>query len=242
MNAIKQKYHQRSKAGHKIPKVTKLFGMVLLMAFSLLSIGLSPSAQAAPTPDKPEVTLKSIVVNEICPAVAKASKNKKKCPKSSYYTTQARVEATYSTYCNTNSFAFGKAAYDKYFKSPCKSYSTAKAKVAASQPIPNTPDPAACAADPTIKACGANAKAVCNSNNCDLIKKYVNPAIQMLTIAFGLIAVISLVMGGIQYSASGGDPQKVTEAKKRISLTLMAIAAYAFAFSFIQFLVPGGVF
>jgi hypothetical protein len=242
MNAIKQKYHQRSKAGHKMPKSIKLFGMVLLMAFSLLSIGVSPSVQAAPATDKPETTLKSIVINEICPSVAKASKDKKKCPKSSYYTTQARVESTYSTYCNTNSFAFGKSAYDKYFKTPCKSYLKAKEKVAASQPIPNTPDPAACAADPTIKSCAANARAVCNTTNCDLVKKYVNPAIQMLTIAFGLIAVISLVMGGIQYSASGGDPQKVTEAKKRISMTLMAVAAYAFAFAFIQFLVPGGVF
>ncbi|MEK7599547.1 MAG: hypothetical protein AAB462_00740 [Patescibacteria group bacterium] len=235
MNAIKQKYHQRSKAGYKIPKVTKLFGMVLLMAFSLLSIGLSPSAQAAPSAEKPDAALKSIVLSQICPAVEKASKNKKKCPNDSYYNTQARVEATYSTYCNTNKYAFDKAAYDKYFKKPCRAYQGAK-------PIPNTPDPAACAADPTIPACAANSKALCNSNSCDLVKKYVNPAIQMLTIAFGLIAVISLVMGGIQYSASGGDPQKVTEAKKRISLTLMAIAAYAFSFAFIQFLVPGGVF
>lgn len=79
-------------------------------------------------------------------------------------------------------------------------------------------------------------------NGCDIIAKYVNPAINLLSFIFGLIAVISLVMGGIQYAASTGDPQKVTAAKDRIRNTIIAVAAYFFLYGFLQFLIPGGIF
>lgn len=105
-----------------------------------------------------------------------------------------------------------------------------------------TVDPAACAANPKIKGCGSDPNAACTRNSCDLVAKYINPAISMLTVTFGLFAVISLIMGGIQYSASNGDSQKVSNAKKRIIMTLEAIVAYAFLWGFLQFLVPGGVF
>lgn len=82
----------------------------------------------------------------------------------------------------------------------------------------------------------------CAKKGCDLIKKYVNPLINLLSLSFGLIAVISIIMGGIQYSASGGDPQKVTQAKQRISKTIFAIVAYFFLYAFLQFIVPGGIF
>ncbi len=77
---------------------------------------------------------------------------------------------------------------------------------------------------------------------CDFIKQYVNPGINLLSIAFGLIAVISIILGSIQYSSAGGDPQKVTQAKQRISKTIVAILAYLFLYAFLQFIVPGGIF
>lgn len=83
----------------------------------------------------------------------------------------------------------------------------------------------------------------CNlENGCDLIDKYINPAINLLSFIFGLIAVISIIMGGIQYAASTGDPQKVTAAKDRIRNTIIAVAAYFFLYGFLQFLIPGGIF
>lgn len=89
------------------------------------------------------------------------------------------------------------------------------------------------AADPDVK---------CDKHDCDLIKKYLNPAINLFTMIFGIIAVASLIFGGIQYSASAGDPQNVAKAKKRIIDTIIAIVAYFFLYMFIQFLVPGGAF
>ncbi len=83
----------------------------------------------------------------------------------------------------------------------------------------------------------------CNySSGCDLISNYVNPSITLLSILFGLIAAASLISGGIQYTASEGDPQKASKAKSRMVNTVFAILAYAVLYGFLQFLVPGGVF
>lgn len=102
-------------------------------------------------------------------------------------------------------------------------------------------DPAACAANPKLQGC-PNPNSKCSVGGCDLIGKYINPTIDIMTAVFGLIAVISLIVGGIQYSASAGDPQKVTAAKKRIFMTITALVAYAFLYGFVQFLIPGGLF
>ncbi len=88
----------------------------------------------------------------------------------------------------------------------------------------------------------ADPKAKCNRDGCDLVDKYINPTIKLLSGIVGLIAAISLIAGGIQYSAAGGDPQKISAAKNRISKTILALVAYMFLFAFLQFIVPGGVF
>src|ERR1017187_4796094 len=82
----------------------------------------------------------------------------------------------------------------------------------------------------------------CSNDNCDLITQYVNPLIDTLSAIFGLIAVVSIIIGGIQYSASEGDPQKASQAKNRIGKTLFAIIAYFFLFAFLQFIIRGGAF
>ncbi len=91
------------------------------------------------------------------------------------------------------------------------------------------------------QAASPNAKCS-KAHGCDIIGKYVNPLINLLSVCFGLIAVASIIFGGIQYSMSAGDPQEVSKAKDRIKKTLFAIVAYFFLYALLQFLVPGGVF
>lgn len=91
---------------------------------------------------------------------------------------------------------------------------------------------------PTPTGAGQN----CNEKHCDLIALYVNPLINILSVIVGLIVAASLIMGGIQYASSTGDPQKVGAAKTRIYNTLLAFMAYAFMYAFLNFLVPGGLF
>ena len=65
-------------------------------------------------------------------------------------------------------------------------------------------------------------------------------AILLLAAAVGVIAVIMLIIGGIQYSSSNGNPQAVSAAKKKIIDVLTGLAAFIFLYAFLQWLIPGG--
>jgi hypothetical protein len=83
----------------------------------------------------------------------------------------------------------------------------------------------------------------CNgTGQCNLIAKYLNPFIDMLSILFAFIAVISFILGGINFASSEGDPQKASRAKQRIFNTVVAVVAYMFLYAFLEFLIPGGIF
>jgi|GEM_PF-4203278 len=112
-------------------------------------------------------------------------------------------------------------------------------------PVCQTANPPAGCVDCSNGTCSdpaADPNASCGDNGCDLISKYLDPFINLFSVTFGFIAVASIIMGGIQYASSTGDPQKVTAAKQRITNTLIALAAYFFLYGFLQFLIPGGAF
>lgn len=77
--------------------------------------------------------------------------------------------------------------------------------------------------------------------NNSLIVMYINPIIRTLTAIIGVVIVIALVVSGIQYSASGGDPSAIAAAKKRIMNVIIALLAYIFMAAFINWLLPGGL-
>jgi hypothetical protein len=74
-----------------------------------------------------------------------------------------------------------------------------------------------------------------------LINRYINPLIIFLAGVVGLVVVISVVIGGIQYSSAGDDPQKIAKAKSRIVSSLLALLAFFFLFAFLEWIVPGGI-
>jgi hypothetical protein len=94
----------------------------------------------------------------------------------------------------------------------------------------NNPDPA------------ANSGNCSDINKCDLLNKYVTPFINFLTALVGLAVVISIVIGGIQYGSSAGDPSKITAAKNRIRNALLALLTFLFLLALINFIVPGGLY
>ena len=73
------------------------------------------------------------------------------------------------------------------------------------------------------------------------INTYANPFIKFFAALVGVFVVISIVIGGIQYTTSADDPGKVTAAKKRIFDAVLALLAFLFLFAFLQWIVPGGV-
>lgn len=80
----------------------------------------------------------------------------------------------------------------------------------------------------------------CGSQKCGIIQKYINPFINLLAAAVGVIVALSIIIGAIQFSSSAGDPQKAAAGKQRITNALLALVAFIFLYAFLQFLVPGG--
>lgn len=80
-----------------------------------------------------------------------------------------------------------------------------------------------------------------NSSNCGIIK-YLLLFINGLSAIVGIVIVIVIIVGGIQYSAAGDNPQGTEAAKKRISSAIIALLLYIFTFAFLQWIVPGGIF
>lgn len=71
-----------------------------------------------------------------------------------------------------------------------------------------------------------------------LLKDFAN----LLSAAIGIIVVIVIIMAGIQYTTSGGNPQVAAQAKKRIINAMIALVTWFFLFGILQWLIPGGIF
>lgn len=102
------------------------------------------------------------------------------------------------------------------------------------------PDGQDCAVSGTGN-CSGDATGGQNLQNCDLISKYINPLINLFSALVGVIIVIALIMAGIQYSMSAGDPSKASAAKAHIRNAIIALVAFFLLYALINFLVPGGV-
>jgi hypothetical protein len=90
------------------------------------------------------------------------------------------------------------------------------------------------------KVCCPTTRSSGDATSC-FMAKYVNPAIKLLSILAGLAAVVGIVMGGIEYAASGGDPQKTASGKGKIIKAVYGLVSFMFLFAVIQFFSPGGV-
>lgn len=65
--------------------------------------------------------------------------------------------------------------------------------------------------------------------------------IRFLSIGVGIVIVGSIIVAGIQYTASRGDPQATGKALQRIRETIIALAIFIFAYALINWLVPGAL-
>lgn len=83
--------------------------------------------------------------------------------------------------------------------------------------------------------------ATLNASNCGIVR-YLIIFINVLSGLVGIVVITMIIIGGIQYSAAGDDPQKIQEAKKKISNALLALVVFIFMYVFLQWIVPGGIF
>ncbi len=66
--------------------------------------------------------------------------------------------------------------------------------------------------------------------------------IRFLSIGVGIVVIGSIVVAGIQYTASRGDPSATAKALARINSTVIALIIYIFSYAILNWLIPAGIF
>lgn len=73
------------------------------------------------------------------------------------------------------------------------------------------------------------------------IINYLRGWLLLLSGVVGTIIMVVLVVAGVQYITSAGDPGLVKAAKQRIFNAILALFLYLMMYAILQFLVPGGI-
>ncbi len=79
-----------------------------------------------------------------------------------------------------------------------------------------------------------------NQENCGIVKIIVQ-FIQVLSALVGVVVVVMIAYGGVQYALARDNPQAVSAAKQKIINAILALVFYLMIFGFLQWVVPGGV-
>ena len=80
-----------------------------------------------------------------------------------------------------------------------------------------------------------------NADNCNIVK-LITVITNVLSAVAGVVIALMIVVGGIQYASAGANPQAVAAARGKVKNAIIALFLYVFMFSFLQWLIPGGVF
>lgn len=109
------------------------------------------------------------------------------------------------------------------------------------------PDPGG-GSDPTGHQCGARPNSIYTSINIGCYGKgqpiadMLFALLRFLTNGVGLVVIASIIVGGIQYTMSRGDPQATARAIDRIRNSFFALLLFLFAYAFLNFIIPAGFF
>jgi hypothetical protein len=108
--------------------------------------------------------------------------------------------------------------------------------------------PSASNPEPTQYKCGEGTNAVETSIDLGCTGKG-NPildmlfaAIRFLSAGVGIVVVFSTILAGIQYTTSRDNPESTQKAKGRLISNVVALVVFVFAYSILNFLIPGGFF
>ena len=124
--------------------------------------------------------------------------------------------------------------------------SSASNNVAVTTPSPSAPSSSGNTAPVTDNSCGGRGQVVPTSIDLGCRHKG-NPIIDMLFAVIrllsngvGLVIIGSIIVGGIQYTMSAGDPQAAAKAIGRIRATIIALGIYIFAYPLLNYVIPSG--
>ncbi|HUD81142.1 MAG TPA: hypothetical protein VMR08_00735 [Patescibacteria group bacterium] len=78
----------------------------------------------------------------------------------------------------------------------------------------------------------------CSHNINNPIIDMIFAIIRLLSDGVGIVVIASVIVGGIQYSTSHGDPQATAAATARIRASMMALFIYIFAYAILNYVIP----
>lgn len=100
-------------------------------------------------------------------------------------------------------------------------------------------------------ACGTNSTAKSQvldglgqvNKNCDSngVMNAISAAVQILSIVVGIAAVIMVISAGLKYITSGGDAQKVANAKTTLIYALVGLVVVALAQFLVHFVINNAI-
>lgn len=80
-----------------------------------------------------------------------------------------------------------------------------------------------------------NPNAACDQTAETSIKGIIQTALEILSVVIGIIAVIMLMIGGIKYITSSGDPGNIASAKNSILFAVVGLIVVALAQIIVRF-------
>jgi len=102
------------------------------------------------------------------------------------------------------------------------------------------PSPAACntpGASQPIDPGGSSA-----TSGSATIDRLVQNVVDVMGAITGIVIVLSIIAGGIQYMTARDNSSQVAAAKNRIMMSILALVLFIFTYTILQWLVPGGIF
>lgn len=79
----------------------------------------------------------------------------------------------------------------------------------------------------------------CSASGCTIFDR-MQQALNILAILVVPIVTVVIIIGGVQYSSAGGNPEGTKAAKGRIINGVLALVAFLLMWSVLQWLIPGG--
>lgn len=106
---------------------------------------------------------------------------------------------------------------------------------------------------PAMAACGKDQielsvpmlngeRCVSNAAEGGAIVAYLKLVLQFLSSGVGITVVLMLVIAGVQYIISVGDPANIKKAKDRVVNAVTALVLFVMGFALLSYIIPGGIF
>lgn len=107
--------------------------------------------------------------------------------------------------------------------------------VSSAAPVPGGGSPTSSGSSAVCEAIGSGADCNANPQGSADVNGIIETVINVLTTIVGVTAVIMIIVSGFKYVTSGGDSQKLTNAKNTIIYSLIGLLIVALAQVFVRY-------